>query len=148
MPAVGEPNVRGRNRRNRERCDEHLELPTGERRGLSIALLKASSHQLRTRGFSTNVPGYSTYRAVTRWLDSSNLCNAFQSRSCPTRITQPKLMQGSSRRDERARPAIHLAMCPPTGETREKTNSHLRSREDKRFHSTPARNAVVLTTRC
>src|SRR5882724_9802577 len=48
----------------------------------------------------------------------------------------------SSWRDGHARPAIHPETCPPTGETREKTSSHLRSREDKRFHSTPARNAA------
>ena len=48
----------------------------------------------------------------------------------------------SSWRDGRARPAIHPETYPPTGETREKTSSHLRSREDKRFHSTPARNAA------
>src|SRR5260370_3223597 len=51
-------------------------------------------------------------------------------------------MHGLSWRDGHARTAIHLATCPSIGETREKTSSHLRSREDKRFHSTPARNAV------
>src|SRR6266404_7551121 len=55
---------------------------------------------------------------------------------------QPKPTRVSSWRDRHAQPAIHRVTCPPTGETREKTSSHLRSREDKRFHSTPARNAA------
>src|SRR6266850_2787926 len=48
----------------------------------------------------------------------------------------------SSWRDGHARPAIHPETYRPTGETSEKTSSHLRSREDKRFHSTPAKNAA------
>jgi len=55
---------------------------------------------------------------------------------------QPKPKRGSSWRDGHARPATRLATCPLTGETRGKKSSHLRSPEDMRFHSTPARNAV------
>ena len=58
------------------------------------------------------------------------------------RITQPKPTRGLSWHNGRGQPAIPLASCPPTAEMREKMSSHLRIREDNRFHSTPATNAI------
>jgi hypothetical protein len=57
-------------------------------------------------------------------------------------ITQPKQARGLRCRDGHVWPAIHLVRCPPTGKKPEKRSWRLGSREDKRFGSTPTRNAV------
>src|SRR6202040_948238 len=80
---------------------------------------------------------------LKRWM--SQVLGTLQTEKWPPYrlpITQARPTRGSSLRDGHVRSAIRLATCPPIGETREKTSSHLRSPEDKRFHSTPARNAV------
>ena len=78
MPAVGEPDVPGWKHRYCERCDEHLELPKEESVGLASPS-ESWSRELRTRGATTNVPGYSTFRAV--------LCEHHESGSSMRRVS-------------------------------------------------------------
>src|SRR5260370_37350050 len=78
MPAVGERNVRAEIHRYRERGERGLELPMGESRWHEHRLLERRQ-SVENPGANTNVPGYSTFRAV--------LCTHHESGSSMRRVS-------------------------------------------------------------